>query len=220
MSITTPKPYLGRCKQAGCDYALFANADQIQSCEDWKGVVKGGAPMRVGNNGVFARCTNGHKVFMLRQIKGTYSEDHKCDSRCLNAKGHECTCSCGGLNHGRGYAIEHVHHADETIDHDIANHPAAKGLDPNSPLARSIVANNQVIAARESADPEAVVKMISEGQIRFVRTLLEERDIPAKDGQTSDERRAAGIEKVPTLTAHQARMTIDWLKTLPRREYI
>ena len=27
---------------------------------------------------------------------------HKCDARCLNAKGHQCECSCGGKNHGAG----------------------------------------------------------------------------------------------------------------------
>lgn len=27
---------------------------------------------------------------------------HKCDARCLNAKGHQCECSCGGKNHGKG----------------------------------------------------------------------------------------------------------------------
>lgn len=27
---------------------------------------------------------------------------HKCDARCLNAKGHSCECSCGGANHGKG----------------------------------------------------------------------------------------------------------------------
>lgn len=213
MSATTPKPYLGRCKEKGCDYALFANADQVEWCEDWRGVVKGGAPMRVGNNGVFARCTNGHKVFMLRQIKGTFSEVHECDARCLNAKGHECTCSCGGLNHGKGYAIsaEHVHHASETIDHDIANRPASETY---------VYQDSVGDTGLEGRVSEPEVKMISEGQVRFIRNLLEERDIPAKGDQTGDERRAAGIEKAPTLTAHQARLTIDWLKTLPRREYI
>lgn len=28
---------------------------------------------------------------------------HKCDSRCLNAKGGNCECSCGGANHGAGH---------------------------------------------------------------------------------------------------------------------
>lgn len=27
---------------------------------------------------------------------------HKCDSRCMNSKGHNCECSCGGKNHGAG----------------------------------------------------------------------------------------------------------------------
>jgi len=25
---------------------------------------------------------------------------HKCDARCMNARGHNCECSCGGVNHG------------------------------------------------------------------------------------------------------------------------
>lgn len=216
--ITTPKPYLGRCKAEGCDYALFANADQVEWCEDWSGVIKGGAPMRVGNNGVFARCTNGHKVFMLRQIKGTYSEDHKCDARCLNAKGHDCTCSCGGLNHGRGYAIEHVHHADETIDHDIANQPASETYTPSPEPVRQT--RHELRPGTREATAVQAPETCSEGQARFIRNLLEERDIPAGTFPTGDERREAGIAKAPTLTPHQARMTIDWLKTLPRREYI
>jgi len=28
--------------------------------------------------------------------------NHKCDSRCLNATGHNCECSCGGKFHGAG----------------------------------------------------------------------------------------------------------------------
>jgi hypothetical protein len=27
---------------------------------------------------------------------------HKCDARCLNAKGRNCECACGGRNHGAG----------------------------------------------------------------------------------------------------------------------
>jgi len=27
---------------------------------------------------------------------------HKCDARCVNAKGHSCECSCGGQFHGSG----------------------------------------------------------------------------------------------------------------------
>lgn len=26
----------------------------------------------------------------------------RCDAKCYNAKGHHCTCICGGINHGKG----------------------------------------------------------------------------------------------------------------------
>jgi hypothetical protein len=98
--------YLGRCKQKGCDYALFATSEQVTHVENFSGVKAGQAPVRVGNNGVFGRCKDSHKFFPLKAVSGTYSDKHKCDSRCLNAKGNDCTCSCGGMNHGRGYAVE------------------------------------------------------------------------------------------------------------------
>jgi len=36
-------------------------------------------------------------------VRGHYSEVHKCDSRCMGAKGPNCDCQCGGANHGRAY---------------------------------------------------------------------------------------------------------------------
>jgi hypothetical protein len=99
MSATTN--YLGRCKE--CDYVIFATSADVQDAEGWRDVRSGAGVFRVGNNGCFARCTKGHKFFACKVVKGTYSEDHKCDSRCLNAKGWSCTCSCGGANHGRGH---------------------------------------------------------------------------------------------------------------------
>lgn len=27
----------------------------------------------------------------------------KCDARCMSSKGHNCECSCGGLNHGASH---------------------------------------------------------------------------------------------------------------------
>lgn len=33
------------------------------------------------------------------KVNGT---KHECDARCMNAKGHNCECSCFGKNHGRG----------------------------------------------------------------------------------------------------------------------
>lgn len=38
------------------------------------------------------------KVYVIQP----YKEQEKCDRRCLEAKGHECQCSCMGANHGAG----------------------------------------------------------------------------------------------------------------------
>ncbi len=32
----------------------------------------------------------------------TNPSKHKCDGRCLHAKGRNCECECGGANHGAG----------------------------------------------------------------------------------------------------------------------
>lgn len=38
------------------------------------------------------------KVYVIQPFR----EQEKCSPACLNAKGHECQCSCMGLNHGAG----------------------------------------------------------------------------------------------------------------------
>jgi hypothetical protein len=94
---------LGKCKEQGCDYVIFATSEDVQEAEGFRDVTAGTGVYHVGNYGHFARCDKRHKVFPCKAVKGTYSADHQCDSRCLNAKGWSCTCSCGGANHGRGH---------------------------------------------------------------------------------------------------------------------
>jgi hypothetical protein len=31
-----------------------------------------------------------------------------CNDDCINAEGHQCSCQCGGKNHGKGHLIEYV----------------------------------------------------------------------------------------------------------------
>lgn len=94
--------FLGRC-EGDCDFVLFATPEDIRSIETFRDIKPGTAGRRPEGT-VFGRCPTNHKVFRLKRVQGTYSAVHKCDSRCLNAKGHSCTCSCGGVNHGRGHA--------------------------------------------------------------------------------------------------------------------
>lgn len=50
-------------------------------------------------------CTVHRYPISFKRVEGTYSEKHTCDARCVNAIGPNCECSCGGENHGGGYAI-------------------------------------------------------------------------------------------------------------------
>jgi hypothetical protein len=38
---------------------------------------------------------------MYRKINGRFSEKRICNDRCTTATGFDCTCNCGGTNHGR-----------------------------------------------------------------------------------------------------------------------
>lgn len=44
-----------------------------------------------------------------------YSTTEQCDTRCQNARGDDCTCSCLGLNHGHGFAGQWTQVGDTTL---------------------------------------------------------------------------------------------------------
>jgi hypothetical protein len=41
-------------------------------------------------------------------VKGKLNDGVPCDSRCTNAVGWLCSCSCAGRNHGKGFMCEAV----------------------------------------------------------------------------------------------------------------
>ena len=41
-------------------------------------------------------------------VRGRMNPKVKCGARCLSATGHDCTCECGGKNHGGGYSAAEV----------------------------------------------------------------------------------------------------------------
>lgn len=186
-ATTQTQPLLGRCKE--CDYALFvAPETPTVNADGFKDVRGDGRAYRVGNEGFFSRCPNRHKVFVLKRIKGTYSPDHKCDSRCLNAKGHDCTCSCGGANHGRGHAITVV---EASADRTVAEAAAQ---------------------AVQTAEPA------TERQVAFLRSLLDEREIPDNDAMSGEERRVSAHKLLDDgqISKRKASVTIEWLLSLPK----
>jgi hypothetical protein len=83
--------FIGRCAVKGCSHVVRVTKEQIDANpEQWNGF----------------RCEK-HWQYPLRfrQIIGVVNPDHKCDSRCTHAKGFDCECACGGLNHGLQYAL-------------------------------------------------------------------------------------------------------------------
>jgi hypothetical protein len=156
------KPFLGRCKQ--CDYAVFTTEEDIGKVNDLAGVQAGRTAMRVsGRGGVVARCTNNHRVFSLRRIEGTYSEDFKCDSRCMNAKGHKCKCSCGGLNHGRGHAVQL-----QSLGTAVANINEGYGITGVRVGGQSI-SNDELRGRREDEEDTAAERRLIAAQAKDMR---------------------------------------------------
>jgi len=49
-----------------------------------------------------ANCCASYDTVCLREVVGVTTE-RECDARCTGAKGHQCSCSCGGANHGQSF---------------------------------------------------------------------------------------------------------------------
>jgi hypothetical protein len=84
--------YIGQCapKFGGCGQRLAVTAVTDQGGDKW------------------VTCPGCSKRAVLKLVEGTYNPDHKCDVRCTSAKGHVCSCSCGGANHGADWGIQEV----------------------------------------------------------------------------------------------------------------
>jgi hypothetical protein len=50
-----------------------------------------------------ASCRGCQRPTRGATIRGQFSAAHRCDARCIYAKGPDCECSCGGANHGAGH---------------------------------------------------------------------------------------------------------------------
>lgn len=98
MSMTkTQINYIGRCQ---CGYAFRVADGEAQPVERYRDMETPAVPYRMGAQH-YVRCPQRHKPFKLYRIEGEYSDKFKCDARCENAKGHDCKCSCAGMNHGK-----------------------------------------------------------------------------------------------------------------------
>lgn len=65
----------------------------------------GGAYTRHNRYGFVGHPTDGPDAWIPVDRTIEYQRNpslHKCDARCMHAKGRTCECSCGGKNHGLG----------------------------------------------------------------------------------------------------------------------
>lgn len=49
-------------------------------------------------------CRGCNRPKIAQAVVGKVSKVHTCGARCLASHGPSCECSCGGKNHGAGYA--------------------------------------------------------------------------------------------------------------------
>jgi hypothetical protein len=89
--VPAPQPkafgrFLATCKRTGCT---------THAVKDHKFTLK------CSNHGARPVYTP------AKQLIGTLStKGHKCNDACMFAKGPECVCGCGGVNHGLGYLVK------------------------------------------------------------------------------------------------------------------
>ena len=83
----------------------FARQDEtgkIISMYGWIQAYGGGKPPEYGGDPL-ALCPKCGKLMSFGQLKAVTAPEHVCDARCINARGHNCECSCGGANHGKAW---------------------------------------------------------------------------------------------------------------------
>lgn len=162
--------FLGRCQ---CGYALRTEEGSAQTVERYRDMETPSLPYRMGAQ-YYVRCPEGHKPFKLYRVEGEYSEAFQCDARCENAKGHTCKCSCGGINHGKAYAVADVVHV-ENVGAAIANiqqdheEQAAEGR----MIAAQAAVENEVRRGPTGEELLGQVgdKLYAEGKVTFVKDI-------------------------------------------------
>ncbi|MFZ3343347.1 MAG: hypothetical protein WA213_20890 [Terriglobales bacterium] len=64
----------------------------------------GGRPTEYAGDVEMGICSGCGKMMTPGMLNGFVRPDHKCNGACVNSRGPNCDCSCGGANHGKGWA--------------------------------------------------------------------------------------------------------------------
>lgn len=165
MTSETTVHFLGRCQ---CGFALRAEQDEAQAVERYRDMSMPGVPYRMGAQR-YVRCPEGHKPFKLYRVEGEYSEAFQCDARCENAKGHTCKCSCGGMNHGKAYAVQPTEiHAVENLGAAIANANESYGV-AGVQVGGQSISNDELHGRQEDEEEQTAERRLIEAQREDIR---------------------------------------------------
>lgn len=96
----------GACK-CGAKTSVKGSRVRVKALSLWSYAVKasGGRLFALYNGQAVVPCRGCSKPRYALEVLGTFDGSKFCDPRCMNATGHSCTCSCGGLNHGGGHDV-------------------------------------------------------------------------------------------------------------------
>ncbi len=102
-----------RCKTGKrVEYPLSGNYGNYRESSDGRKVFPGiyvqacggGKPTIYGGDTESGLCPTCHRAMKHGKLVAHLAPEHKCDARCTGARGPNCECSCGGANHGAGWA--------------------------------------------------------------------------------------------------------------------
>lgn len=98
------KRLICRCPVKGCGFVKAFDVPTVERVirTRWNTFLtreaSPGAVLSLAND---ERCpAHPNHLVRARIVKGEFSADRVCDSRCTSAIGHNCECQCGGANHG------------------------------------------------------------------------------------------------------------------------
>jgi hypothetical protein len=100
--------YIAKCKTCSTHTSALVSADDFRAAQMFEGFPKTqpepAGRFRFVNGFSCVLCRGCSKPRIAKPVAGKISVKHVCGAKCLNSTGHVCECSCGGKNHGAGFA--------------------------------------------------------------------------------------------------------------------
>ena len=91
-------------ERAKGEFYRLTSEGHHQSPGIWIQASGDGRPTQYGGDIEMGICPDCHRMMEANYLKATLRPEVKCSGICIHARGGTCDCSCGGANHGKGWA--------------------------------------------------------------------------------------------------------------------